>query len=55
MQKLRLNMGKISSDRVEAVEAAGDDIPETWEREGTSRVALAARCILKPPSAETES
>ena len=55
MQKLRLNMGKISSDRVEAVEAAGDDIPETWEREGTSRVALAARCILEPPSAETES
>ena len=30
-------------------------VPETWEREGTRRVALAARCILEPPSAETES
>ena len=30
-------------------------LPETWEREGTRRVALAARCILEPPSAETES
>ena len=30
-------------------------LPETCEREGTRRVALAARCILKPPSAETES
>ena len=48
-------MGLILSDIVEAVEAVDDNIPETWEREGTSRVALAARCILKPPSAETES
>ena len=30
-------------------------VPEIWEREGTRRVALAARCIFEPPSAETES
>ena len=40
---------------VEAVEAVARQLPETWEREGTRRVALAARCILEPPSAETES
>ena len=43
-----------SGGLVEAVEAAVTGLPETCEREGTRRVALAARCILEPPSAETE-